>query len=140
MTDQADIDVQEREIRRRWHEAHIKRFDADANDAPWRDRNTTPHADEARPFLAALHNSFESHTRAARPAPSSPASPRPAAATLTDGFGAAVARALCSEVTDDRIAPLLQGVAEAGDLGGWPGRQAGRDSIGEAAAGHVAIL
>ncbi len=56
VTDKVDIDVQEREIRRRWHEAHIKRFDAEADQSgdSWRERNITPHAEEARPFLEAL--------------------------------------------------------------------------------------
>ena len=46
VTDKVDIDVQEREIRRRWHEAHIKRFDAEADQSgdSWRERNITPHA------------------------------------------------------------------------------------------------
>lgn len=59
MTDREDMDVQEREIRRRWHEAHIERFNAEADksEGPWRDRNIAPHADEARPFLDALAKS-----------------------------------------------------------------------------------
>ncbi|MDP3953166.1 McrB family protein [Microbacterium sp.] len=56
MTDREDIDVREREIRRRWHKAHIKRFHAETDKGmgPWRDRKIAPHADEARPFLDAL--------------------------------------------------------------------------------------
>lgn len=56
MTDREDIDVREREIRRRWHQAHVERFyaEADKGEGPWRDRNIAPHADEARPFLDAL--------------------------------------------------------------------------------------
>lgn len=59
MTDPEGMDVQEREIRRRWHEAHIERFNAEADNSegPWRDRNIAPHADEARPFLDALAKS-----------------------------------------------------------------------------------
>jgi 5-methylcytosine-specific restriction protein B len=59
VSDRKDIEVQEREIRRRWHEAHAERFDAEADqgDSLWRDRKIAPHADEARPFIEALRRS-----------------------------------------------------------------------------------
>ena len=59
MTHPDDVAALEREIRRRWHEAHIARFVADADEehVPWRERDIAPHADEARPFLDALRRS-----------------------------------------------------------------------------------
>lgn len=59
MSHRNDIEISELELRRRWHQAHIKRFEAGAasGDGPWRERNITPHADEARPFLDALRRS-----------------------------------------------------------------------------------
>ena len=59
MSDREDIEIHEREIRRRWHAAHVERFEAEAagGAGSWRDRNITPHADEARPFLDALRRS-----------------------------------------------------------------------------------
>lgn len=59
MTHPDDVDALEREIRRLWHEAHIARFvaDADEDHVPWRERDIAPHADEARPFLDALRRS-----------------------------------------------------------------------------------
>ncbi|GGB86616.1 hypothetical protein N798_04080 [Knoellia flava TL1] len=59
MTHHEDVEVQEREFQRRWHEAHVQRFAAgvDKSYVPWRDTNIAPHADEARPFLAALRKS-----------------------------------------------------------------------------------
>lgn len=55
-------------------------------------------------------------------------------------FGAAVARAVGVEVAQERGAPLLEGPAEAGDLGDRAGRQASQDLLGEASAGGVAVL
>ena len=40
-----------------------------------------------------------------------------------DGFGAAVAGAVGVEVGQERAAPAAQGLAQAGDLGNWAGRQ-----------------
>lgn len=59
MVNREDIEVQERDLRRRWHEAHIERFEGDADESyvPWRDKNIAPHADEARPFLDTLRKS-----------------------------------------------------------------------------------
>lgn len=59
MVNREDIEVQERDLRRRWHAAHIQRFVADADEGyvPWRDKNIAPHAYEARPFLDALRKS-----------------------------------------------------------------------------------
>ncbi|BDZ43173.1 hypothetical protein GCM10025865_24720 [Paraoerskovia sediminicola] len=59
MSDGTDIEVQEREFRRRWHEAHIQRFEAEAeaSNRGWRDRNIAPHAGEAFPFIEALRRS-----------------------------------------------------------------------------------
>lgn len=64
MSDGKDIEVQEREFRRRWHEAHIERFESEAGerDRAWRDRNIAPHADEARPFIDALRRSRDLST------------------------------------------------------------------------------
>lgn len=58
MTNPESIGVQEREMRRRWHEAHIERFDAEEynRDGSWRDQDIAPHAAEAAPFLEALRN------------------------------------------------------------------------------------
>jgi 5-methylcytosine-specific restriction protein B len=59
VSDRKDIEVQEREIRRRWHKAHVERFNAEADqgEAAWRERGIAPHADEARPLLDALRRS-----------------------------------------------------------------------------------
>lgn len=56
MVNPEDVEVQERDLQRRWHEAHVARFDAwpGNSEGHWRDRDITPHADEARPFLDAL--------------------------------------------------------------------------------------
>lgn len=52
----ADIDTLERDFRRRWHRAHIDAFELTA--APeakgWREHRISPHAEEARQFLATL--------------------------------------------------------------------------------------
>lgn len=59
MVNPEGIEVQERDLRRRWHEAHIERFVASADDdhVAWRDKNLAPHAGEARPFLDTLRKS-----------------------------------------------------------------------------------
>ncbi|WP_306231929.1 AAA family ATPase [Agrococcus beijingensis] len=63
MSDRMDVEAQEREIQRRWHQAHAARFDAEADkpELSWRDRYMSPHADEARPFLDALRRSRDLH-------------------------------------------------------------------------------
>lgn len=62
-------DAQEIDFRRRWHEAHVARFIADAGDSSqkWREENLTPQADQARAYLDALRrtrnlNAFQSET------------------------------------------------------------------------------
>lgn len=56
MTNREDVETREDEFRRRWHHAHIERFDADdeSSDWSWRDHNIAPHAGQAREFLEAL--------------------------------------------------------------------------------------
>lgn len=56
MTDHTDFDIREDSIRRRWHQAHIERFEAqrDEGAVSWREARITPHAEEARPYLDAL--------------------------------------------------------------------------------------
>ncbi|MGX6511644.1 McrB family protein [Rhodococcus sp. SJ-2] len=51
-----DSDVRERDFRQRWHRAHIERFETGSEDDAqnWRERNITPHAHEAHPFLETL--------------------------------------------------------------------------------------
>ncbi|MBB3666602.1 McrB family protein [Garicola koreensis] len=53
-----DLDVRERDLRRRWHQAHIERFDAEnvAGETSWRSRRLAPHDDEARAFLERLRS------------------------------------------------------------------------------------
>lgn len=64
MTDREDIDVREAELRQRWHQAHVARFDAagDETRVSWRERRLTPHASEARQFLEALDRSRDLST------------------------------------------------------------------------------
>lgn len=58
MVDAESMEVRERDFRRRWHRAHIARFEAAAtNKGSWRERRIAPHAEEARPFLEALRRS-----------------------------------------------------------------------------------
>ena len=48
-----------------------------------------------------------------------------------DGFGAAVARAVGVEVAEELGAPLLQGAAQAGDLGDRARRERGEDLLSD---------
>jgi 5-methylcytosine-specific restriction protein B len=59
-----DPDVREHELRRRWHQAHISRFDstADKSRISWRERRITPRATESRAFLDALSRSRDLST------------------------------------------------------------------------------
>lgn len=54
-----EIASREREFEQRWHQAHIARFEAEAeaDDRGWRARNLTPQADEGRQFLDDLRRS-----------------------------------------------------------------------------------
>ncbi|MCT1355723.1 MULTISPECIES: McrB family protein [unclassified Gordonia (in: high G+C Gram-positive bacteria)] len=56
MTDRDDIGVRELEFRRRWHRAHIARFNAvnDSTRVSWREERLTPHAADARQLLNTL--------------------------------------------------------------------------------------
>lgn len=56
MSDPQEVNTVEHNLRRRWHNAHIARFEAehDLREQSWRERRITPHADEARPHLDAL--------------------------------------------------------------------------------------
>ncbi len=55
MTETADFTAQEHEFQRRWHQAHIDRFDAVKGSAvSWRNQRLSPHAEEASSFLDAL--------------------------------------------------------------------------------------
>lgn len=69
MKDHEDLDVEELDLRRRWHHAHIELFNAQDEPAreSWRNRRIAPHANEAQPLLDALRrsrdlNAFQSDT------------------------------------------------------------------------------
>lgn len=64
MSNGEDPDVREHELRRRWHHAHISRFDttADKSRISWRERRITPRATESRAFLDALSRSRDLST------------------------------------------------------------------------------
>ncbi len=51
-----------------------------------------------------------------------------------DGFGASVVGAAGGEVRQERLTPLVQGPAEAGDLGDRAGRERGQDVLRDPAA------
>ena len=57
-----------------------------------------------------------------------------------DGLGAAVVGAAGGEVAEERVAPLVEGPAEAGDLGDRAGRERGEDLLRVPPAGGVAGL
>lgn len=61
MTDLRTIAARERDIQRRWHAAHVDRFQTDAleDDKGWRDRRITPQAAETRAFIDALRRSHD---------------------------------------------------------------------------------
>ena len=52
-----------------------------------------------------------------------------------DGLGAAVAGPACVPVRQERVGPLAEGAAEAGDLGDRAARERGEDLLGDLAAG-----
>lgn len=56
MTDAEDIARREGDILRRWHQAHIERFEAEQeeNHVSWREVRLSPHTEEARGFLETL--------------------------------------------------------------------------------------
>lgn len=58
MSNAEDLDVRESDLRRRWHQAHIERFEAEttASETSWRSRRLAPHASEARAFLERLRS------------------------------------------------------------------------------------
>lgn len=68
MTDREDFDVRERDFRRRWHQAHVQRFDGgfEGDNQSWRVQNIIPHAHEARTFLDALRQSRDINAFQAR--------------------------------------------------------------------------
>ena len=51
-----------------------------------------------------------------------------------DGFGAAVAGAVGVEVSEEFLAPLFEGAAEAGDLGDGAGVEGRDDAFGDGAS------
>lgn len=63
MTNREDLNVREHKLRRRWHQAHISRFDstADKSRISWRERRITPRA-TSRAFLDALSRSRDLST------------------------------------------------------------------------------
>ncbi|MEE3853534.1 AAA family ATPase [Gordonia sp. LSe1-13] len=56
MTDRKSTDAREADFRRRWHLAHVDRFNAEADfgRVTWREQRLSPHAPEARQFREAL--------------------------------------------------------------------------------------
>lgn len=54
MTDNPDFSVEERELQRRWHQAHIARFEEVSTVESWRSTSLTPHAAEARALVDSL--------------------------------------------------------------------------------------
>lgn len=64
MTENANVDAEERDFRRRWHRAHIELFRSQEKSVQesWRTRRIVPHAHEARPLLDALRRSRDLST------------------------------------------------------------------------------
>lgn len=61
MADLKSVEDQEQEFRRRWHRAHIDRFqDEHASSEPsWRERHIDPHVDEGRRLLESLRRTHD---------------------------------------------------------------------------------
>lgn len=59
MTEREDFNIREQDLQRRWHQAHVGRFETSVGplERDWRSERITPHAGEAQQYLGVLRRS-----------------------------------------------------------------------------------